>query len=194
MRAYIAEMRAIMKLIEAENEKEDPGKRNFKPIDLRINTLDAAVRERRLRSHYTCTPMVIINGLDKMRACSPIHAKKGWKPGSAEAKHAEEGQPDIPEGINYEWQMDLCRAYIARAAHALVRERFLIPLDYLLAAWEEWIATGARGEFETASDCLRACMDAIEKELPDPKKRTEDERKLSEWAKGSEQRKARQQL
>lgn len=194
LEGFIAELKSLVDAAEREMEKP-ADKRNFAAIERGCDATEKKVADFQARSYNTVTPFVIITGINKVRGCAPTTPKLGYEPGTPEGEHAAGGQADFAEGVNDTWQMDLARAFVARARYALERERLVIPLNYVVAAWDQYlnvmgreetvgakIVDEAKREFETAADVVRANAKDVERDLPEERKRSKDQERMSKWA------------
>jgi hypothetical protein len=148
----------------------------------------------RRRDGFVCTLTVIADTLTKMEICSPSAETQNFPPGSSEADHVAAGNKDIPTGVNRQWNLDFLRAYVGRAARALDRERFIVPLRYARCRWDAYLeairnptaddkSLQAAGEaWEAAAAGMKDNCSRIEGELSRKDRRPPAESLMAEWA------------
>ncbi len=166
----------------------------WKPIEEQIQKQEKRINAAREGgSYYPCTLVVIGEGLMKMRACSPMADNMNFPPGSAEAEHMSLGTGDIPAGVNSQWNMDLIRAFAARARRTLEHERMVLPLRLAKNRWDNYVGgmrldwdekalDGEKALWDLAVVAAKENAELIEKELPDDKKKRKPEEKvMSDW-------------
>lgn len=168
--------------------------KEFAALEKRIEALERKVAKGNETTAYRAATEVLSGLLTKMRGCAPSVHKLKFAPGSADAEHLAAGSPDIPEGVNDEWQMELIRAYLRRARAALDRERFLIPLRHAIGRWDEYVArlrapvvdlAARERAFKAWESAVRAVEEnatSIEEALKDKGAEIENRDGLHEWS------------
>ncbi len=96
------------------------------------------------RTMLTGSLSALSQAIDKVRSCGPEMPKLGFAPGTPQAEALARASHDIPDGVNDEWQRQLARAYVARAARLLDREGALIALNLVRLASEGSAVAGHR--------------------------------------------------